>query len=1647
MPAQNDIKITITASNQASTEFKQLLDQIERLQKELNKIGSASGAAARKYAEDQKTIRKQAEATNRLQVQAAKTKADSQKRVDEEAARESKRISDERAATTKHRRNLEIQDERAVTKEREESAKRLTEINRSNNRRAEATHRDNIARGKEQRAENRRTARESERQRMREINQQRSLQRQLERTRRAQTRTFGQFLGRGQFRDAIGVIADASFAMQGFGLALATVGRAIVTESSRFERLNLALEAVTGNAAEARQQLEDIQRLSRLPLITFRDASEVGVRLRAAGFDREQTERLIREFGNAAAASGALFSDAREALRQLSQAQGLGRFTAENFNIILERLPIVRRVALQQFGSLIGGDIQNILERQGKTLDEGIEDLVSGLEQLQRVDADSFENAVSNLGNDLDILSRQIGNDLLPAITDLVNGFAAVIRFFTTDFGRVVGGVITGALLYGGVRAGIGAVNFLRGAGVGGVAAAGGIGGVAASGAGAGAGGISGVSAAFGFGGLAGSSRIPPIPPERQLIETVDADGNVSYRTGTGATIGQQSAANRAAGRSPLDRGLAPVPPPSAATTAGRSAAFAAAFGVSGARSASLIGAGLGVLATAGPIVAFELFAQNYRDQAEAINELADAQARLRANFNERVFGGDKGLGQLRQYNKSLRTLQTTLSKLLGEQSPIFGRFGPGVPRGEQNISDLFARLNLDTLSLENARRILPQLETAVEQGNSLRSEQIESFLKLNRSIQTSEKGIANLRRRLEILGPDERGRFPRGPDDRRFAERFSQFTNRGDLDFFFVGVENVREAYEVLEKRLRESEDALALDLESRRGLINRIFGDDEDVARLRQTINESTAEIARIEKLLDALRNFEIDNPLSQVQIEQRQAVQARLAEQETILKNAREELIATQDELSRHGLILNRLFEDNEDVARLRRTIDESTAEIARIEKLLDALRNFEIDNPLSLAQIERRQAVQARLAVQEEILENAREQLTAIEDQLIAQNDLNNATGKYAEELEKIRKSGKYAEELARIRRIVAEADPTIRLIRTQRELSVAQFAFQRIESPEPAITSLRRALDVTDSIRLAQQRIISANDELRDAQIALAREEERQRSAKEKNEFLLEERIASIREQFRQANVMAEQEAAARIKAILDQTYAEIEANMQRAHDHVYGLFEEHERQRKAIETANMAIDTSVNAITDSFRDLREVARNAWDSLIFGAQAAGRQANDFLETQGEVFSALRNLGGVNIFNEQDFNQRPIRADLRRGPNVGRGRAEFRQRQGERIQEAVRGIGETSPDTTLTPLSDQRTREVFDPTARNRFNIPLSDEEALIPERPPPRSQRRQDLDRFLNILGENTYRQYGEDILLNLIGIGGRGERGLRDTLEDMREQFREVSAEINRDSSISARERFDELARLNENYQRQRRAVEKQYERDRERAHREFVAQVLSDFARLIYQQAQLRAAQRTTDFIFNQAGRLFGRGGGEQGIGFLSRLFGTGNAARGATQYASGIGPTASGVPQGTAAAGFGTSAAVAGVNIAAIATAVYGLRDPVTDLANSLGFHNPANDMRQLERARAASYRVSQQNALQKYGEKSAQDYIDNVTEGIAQGVLDAQSAAGGVDAEQPIEIVLNSHFNLGDKFVQTMTERQTVLFKGRRLPNPFN
>ena len=207
-----------------------------------------------------------------------------------------------------------------------------------------------------------------------------------------------------------------------------------------------------------------------------------------------------------------------------------------------------------------------------------------------------------------------------------------------------------------------------------------------------------------------------------------------------------------------------------------------------------------------------------------------------------------------------------------------------------------------------------------------------------------------------------------------------------------------------------------------------------------------------------------------------------------------------------------------------------------------------------------------------------------------------------------------------------------------------------------------------------------------------------------------------------------------------------------------------------------------------------------------------------------------------------------------------------------------------------------------------------------------------------MQSFISGAGSRAYQEFGGDFVLDALGIGGRRSDELSDALEDLRHRFRTTQADIRQDSTLSEQARLDELLELNKQYLKDRRELERQAEVARDRAWRDYVKQVVTDFGTLLYQQSQLRLAERATNFLFDTAApAIFGGGGGGgggtgaslSGLGNLFQSLGIGGGGGGGAAAGGGtaVGSTAAGVGVGTAA--------TAGVTLASAAVAVNGLID----------------------------------------------------------------------------------------------------------------
>ena len=1247
----------------------------------------------------------------------------------------------------------------------------------------------------EERRETARLEREQRRARQAEIRHERQLQALARQRRASQIGGIGGALGTGNLTGLISQLSAANVAFGGFAIAATAAGRAVVSAASDFDRLNRGLTAITGSASAAQAQLESIEQLARLPGISFQDASRTALRLRASGFDEERTNRLIREFGNAAQVSGASFQDAAESLRQLTQIQSTGRFTAENFNIILERLPILRQVALEAFGTTVGGDIQTALEARGQDFDDAVGQLLDGLQRIQRVDADSFQNAASNLGNDLNRLAREIGEGLLPIARDLTNQMASLVRFFTGTTGQALLSTAAGVGLARGAQAlvGLGGGLIRRGGGAavtdiatgtaagglftrGNAALATGIGGVGAL-----ANLAEGLAITAGLNRLRRQGRFPDAASFRearvafteglftgelaQNIQNLDAIEEARNRSGV--------AAGRF--RSGLQFQRARI-----SSIGGRVPLLAAGVGSLAGPAGLAIGGAIGLGYFAG--------ARDVERQAEAIRENTRALDRVSSAFNQQVFGGPEGLGRARQFEASLQTLQRTLTPIVEPLAGFpTGRFEPtrGIIRGVPRVADLLRNLNLDRISPEEARTLITQITDVRARNQAILDAQNERRRELNQQIEGFTATIGFRRRQIRETQP------------RR--------TGRGGEEVFpnLPGVENIEDYRQELQRLVTEEEKARTAARETLQQLENRIPRQEE-----------------------------------------------------------------------------YNRLLSENSDI--LQQLGDIANREANRLARIQDIIAGYSTE------------------------------------------------------------------------------------LTRAQTQLGNVLFSLERANTVEEVNAALQRQI-------LAIRRVSDAESDIATTSI----QDAEQRAAA----------LEAINARAQQARIRAEEAAAAQITLINERLAAQGRAIFE-AQIRAYNDYQELTKQAaQAIETVNSGIQDTIDSVTSLGRAIGSAFQGAIDRIGGAGEALNRFNGQILRHRQELdaLRAAENLAGV-------------RAGLRRDPREAEA---FRDAysvlfQGRRITEAVRGIGVTGVRTPFDADALPRTERA--PDLRN--------------------AQRRQQVQSFLEQVGNQAYTQFGGDLLLDALGIGGRRQTALRNALEDLRGNFRDVANEIRRDSTISERERLDELLRLNQDYLAERRGLERQAEQERARAWQDFVRTVLADFGRILYQQAQLRIAERATNFAFDRIPFL--RGGGAAAAG------------RGVAQYASPIGPGLAGT--GTAGTGIGLgTAATAGVTLAGIAVAANGLVDPIRDLFNSFSFHNASNDQYAFDVAARAGREIFGGQTPSQFGQQSARDLVDQVVSGIQAGA----AQGGGQQLEAQIQVDLN----LNDRSLQTVVERTQVMARQGR------
>jgi len=245
------------------------------------------------------------------------------------------------------------------------------------------------------------------------------------------------------FRNELKTIAVASGIVAGTVLLVA---KSSFSAAIEMESLKLGLASVAGSAQEAEGQMKELHEIAKLPGLGLQEAIQGSTRLQAVGINAQLANKALMEFGNALARVGKGREELSGVILALTQIVGKGKVTAEEINQIAERVPEVRKVMMEAFGTASTEAIQ----KMNISAESFIETLVSGFEKLPRV-IGGTRNEIENFNDAVYEAKVAVGQALLPVFTQVLGVLTKLVGWFnqlsnTTKSLITWSGVVVGGL-------------------------------------------------------------------------------------------------------------------------------------------------------------------------------------------------------------------------------------------------------------------------------------------------------------------------------------------------------------------------------------------------------------------------------------------------------------------------------------------------------------------------------------------------------------------------------------------------------------------------------------------------------------------------------------------------------------------------------------------------------------------------------------------------------------------------------------------------------------------------------------------------------------------------------------------------------------------------------------------------------------------------------------------------------------------------------------------------------------------------------------------------------------------------------------------------------------------------------------------------
>lgn len=173
---------------------------------------------------------------------------------------------------------------------------------------------------------------------------------------------------------------------------LAGLGIAAVKSAGDMEALTNALKTTMGDAAAATAEIELLRKEALKPGLNFEQALKGSVRLQAVGLDAETARAALGNFGNALALAGGRASDLDGVTLALTQIISKGKVSAEEINQLAERVPQIRKVMKDVFGT---ADTE-VLQKMGIEAEDFVRKVTMEFGKLPQATG-GIQNALENM--------------------------------------------------------------------------------------------------------------------------------------------------------------------------------------------------------------------------------------------------------------------------------------------------------------------------------------------------------------------------------------------------------------------------------------------------------------------------------------------------------------------------------------------------------------------------------------------------------------------------------------------------------------------------------------------------------------------------------------------------------------------------------------------------------------------------------------------------------------------------------------------------------------------------------------------------------------------------------------------------------------------------------------------------------------------------------------------------------------------------------------------------------------------------------------------------------------------------------------------------------------------------------------------------